>query len=87
MAKNGAFQNPFSAEQKPPKDEGLPKAADDRDEYVEPTGDDIPLGSAREVLDWVDGDQTRAQRALDAEQNRVRPRTGLSADLQELIDG
>ncbi|MFG3585131.1 hypothetical protein [Streptomyces sp. NPDC047990] len=44
-------------------------------------------GTAKEVLAWVDGDQDRAQVALDAEQAKDSPRSTLVKTLQKIADG
>lgn len=52
---------------------------------AEPAAEDqVPSGSAREVLAWVDGDRQRAERALAAEEINERPRAGLVAELRKV---
>ena len=43
----------------------------------EPTADltDVPAGTAPEVIDWIGDDPDRAQAALDAENQRDKPRS------------
>lgn len=73
--------------QAPLADEGLPKVEGQRDEYVAPGDDEVPAGSAKEVLDWVGDDKDRAQQALDAEETKPNGgRKGLKNDLQELLN-
>jgi hypothetical protein len=45
---------------------------------------DVPQGNAEEVLAWVGDDPDRARQALDAEQARDKPRTGVAAKLTKL---
>lgn len=45
---------------------------------------EVPDGSEREVLAWVDGDPVRAAAALRAEEARETPRKGLAAKLRDL---
>jgi hypothetical protein len=47
--------------------------------------DDVPVGPAKEILAWVGDDLDRADRALDAELGRDKPRAGLVARLEALI--
>lgn len=82
--KNGTQSDPFESDQYPPETE-LPKASDERDDYVADENE-VPSGSAKEVLDWVGDDEARAQEALDAEQAKDHPRKGLTSDLQDLLD-
>lgn len=51
------------------------------------TGDGVPDGTAKDVLDWVGSDQGRAARALEAERGRDKPRSTLIADLERLSGG
>jgi len=46
--------------------------------------DEVPAGTADEVLAWVGEDRDRATRALQAEQGRDKPRSTLSAQLEKL---
>lgn len=50
-----------------------------------PEGAQVPDGSEREVLAWVDGDQDRAAAALRVEEARETPRKGLLGKLQQLV--
>ena len=78
------FRGDTSEQQSPPDNDDFPEASDDRDEYVA-NPDEVPSGSAKEVLDWVGDDKDRAQRAYDAEQAKDEPRKGLSSDLEDLL--
>lgn len=54
-------------------------------ETVNATGSsDVPEGTSREILAWVDGDAGRAQAALDAENGRTAPRVTLISELEKL---
>lgn len=53
------------------------------DATAEPA-DTVPAGSIDTVLEWVGSDPARAQQALDAENERAKPRAGLVADLEAL---
>lgn len=46
----------------------------------------VPSGTTKEVLAWVGEDKDRAQRALDKEKADKKPRTGLTKELEELLD-
>lgn len=46
----------------------------------------VPGGTIPDVLDWVGADPSRAQAALDAEEQRDRPRTSLLDTLQKIVD-
>lgn len=58
------------------------KAPEPVEEPVSP--DEVPEGSAAEVLAWVGEDAERAQRALDAEE-AGQQRVGLTKKLKELV--
>lgn len=60
-----------------PQDDGA--QADGNGEH----GDEVPDGSAETVLAWVGDDEDRARRALEVEQDREKPRSGLVATLQK----
>ncbi|MFG3709206.1 hypothetical protein ACGF7U_31370 [Micromonospora sp. NPDC047670] len=49
-----------------------------------PDGDQVPDGSLDVVLQWVGGDPQRAQAALDAENDREKPRSTLVEALERL---
>ncbi|MDF2968369.1 MAG: hypothetical protein K0Q93_2147 [Nocardioidaceae bacterium] len=49
--------------------------------------DIVPVGTVEVVLAWVGEDQDRARRALAAENERDKPRAGVTAVLQLLVDG
>lgn len=51
---------------------------------VDLDGDGIPEGSAPQVLTWVGDDIERANRALEAEQVKDKPRAGLITALTKL---
>lgn len=46
-----------------------------------PDPEQVPEGTIAVVLDWVGADSARAQRALEAETAKDRPRSTLVADL------
>lgn len=45
----------------------------------------VPVGTSKEVLDWVGQDKAKAQAALDAEKASGEPRKGLTRELEELL--
>lgn len=51
----------------------------------EPPADEVPDGSADEVLIWVGDDKERASWALDVERQRPSPRSTLVAKLEKLV--
>ena len=67
-----------------------PDAEGDGGEYVEP-GDSVETPelpedlTVPETIDWVSGDKARAQVALDAENDREKPRAGVVDGLQTLV--
>lgn len=80
--------NPYAAK-------GLPKSVRLKDKTVEEkpvaekaeekSSPEVPSGSIKEVLDWVDGDKEKAQQALDAEKAGAERKT-LVKELEELLD-
>jgi hypothetical protein len=42
--------------------------------------------TVQETLDWVSGDKAKAKIALDAEEKRENPRSGVTGALQRLVD-
>jgi hypothetical protein len=48
--------------------------------------DAVPDGSAATVLSWVDGNVDRARAALAVEGQKEKPRVGLTADLEKMVD-
>lgn len=50
----------------------------------EPDGDDVPEGTADEVLSWVDGDPKRAALAIETEEQREKPRSVLLGNLRKV---
>jgi len=65
-------------------DDDLDDAPDFDGQGEEVKADRVPDGSAETVLNWVGNDKTKAERALDAEQRRERPRSTLIAALEKL---
>lgn len=47
-------------------------------------GESVPDGSAKDILDWVGADASRAQSAIEAEQARDKPRSTLLAELAKI---
>jgi hypothetical protein len=45
----------------------------------------VPDGSTADVLEWVGDDQDKARRAIEAEQGKEKPRTGLLRELNEKL--
>ena len=50
------------------------------------SGSEVPEGTASEILGWVGNDKERAKKALEAEQRDEKPRSGLTSDLQRIIN-
>lgn len=50
----------------------------------EPSPEEVPDGTADEVLSWVDGDPDRAALAIDAEGRREKPRSVLLGQLRKV---
>jgi len=57
-----------------------------RQQQAAATSNEPPDGTSAEVMEWVGDDPQKAQAALDKEQSHEKPRSGLSEDLQEVID-
>lgn len=51
----------------------------------EPDGDEVPDGSAKDVLAWVGDDPERALQAFDVEHAKDSPRKVLLATLEKLV--
>lgn len=67
-------------------DAPAPRPAPQPVKAPEPDPDAVPDGTIPAVIDWVDGDKVRAQRALDAEQAKGETaRTTLVNQLQQLL--
>jgi hypothetical protein len=67
----------------------LPVVEVEKPEVVEaPVTEEIvvPEGSVKKVLDWVGDDATRAQKALDAENDNADPRTSLITKLESILN-
>ncbi len=47
---------------------------------------ELPQGTTKELVAWVDGDLVRAQAIIDAELATDQPRKGLLSELQELVN-
>jgi hypothetical protein len=73
----GASAGPNGASKKPAK-----KAA----AAPKPASDEVPEGTAEEVVDWVDGDVAKAKKALAVEQKDESPRKTVVEPLQKIID-
>lgn len=56
------------------------------EKYAAPEDEVVPVGTAEEVLSWVGDDKDRAQKALDAENERSRPRKTVLTELKEILD-
>lgn len=64
------------------------EVANDQDEpepEQTPDGNEVPDGSAKDVLAWVGDDSERALRALVAEQDKDAPRKVLVGQLEKLL--
>lgn len=51
------------------------------------TSDDVPAGTAQDVLAWVAGSRTRAAMALPVEQARLQPRPAVTDALERILAG
>jgi hypothetical protein len=58
--------------------------APDEQAEEEPSAEEVPEGTADEVLSWVDGDPTRAAQAIEAEEQREKPRSVLLGNLRKV---
>lgn len=52
---------------------------------VDDAESEVPEGTVREVLDWVDGDAEKAQKALDVENAKESPRKSLVSQLEDIV--
>jgi hypothetical protein len=68
------------------KDSKSAKSEAQPQQQAAPTSTEPPDGTSAEVKAWVGDDKERAQAALDKEQANERPRSGLSEDLQKILD-
>lgn len=78
--------NPYAAKSQPAVIEAdtTPKPA--KEKKVEAVSE-VPTGSVKEVLAWVDADADKAKKALDAENASDSPRKTLVKDLEEIVNG
>lgn len=60
------------------------KYKQDRDDETEI--DAVPAGTAKEILEWAEGSEDRASRALEIEQSNERPRKTLVDALKKIVD-
>jgi hypothetical protein len=84
----GKSMTNFRAEDMPGWEAEAPAPVQEVRESVEQSAsaeEKVPSGSAADVLRWVNGDPTRAQRALDAENSGSNPRKGLKTELEEIV--
>ncbi len=51
----------------------------------EAKANEVPTGTVPEILEWVDGDKEKAERALKDEESNSKPRKGLVKELKEII--
>lgn len=49
--------------------------------------DDVPNGTANDVISWVGDDKDKASRALEAERAKDKPRSVLITTLERIADG
>ena len=72
-------------------EDGSDSILDDKTDTVEPVVEvddaesEVPEGTVREVLDWVDGDAEKAQKALDVENAKENPRKSLVSQLEDIV--
>jgi hypothetical protein len=59
-------------------------AQSDQSDEPQSQEDDVPDGSIDDVLGWVGDDHERAQRALEAENEKTSPRTSLVSKLETI---
>ena len=58
---------------------------DEPEVEVDDAESEVPEGTVREVLDWVDGDAEKAQKALDVENAKENPRKSLVSQLEDIV--
>lgn len=58
---------------------------DEPEVEVDDSDSEVPEGTVREVLDWVDGDAEKAQKALDVENAKENPRKSLVSQLEDIV--
>jgi hypothetical protein len=61
------------------------KTDEEEDEDKSDDSEPVPDGTTAEILRWVGDDKSRAQRALDKEQQDDRPRAGLTGELKKIL--
>ena len=72
-------------------EDGSDSILDDKTDTDEPVVEvddaesEVPEGTVREVLDWVDGDAEKAQKALDVENAKENPRKSLVSQLEDIV--
>lgn len=77
------FHDPFRPSSARPDGYQTPSA---QSSESEDTSSNVPSGTTKEVLAWVDGDKERAQQALDVEESHDDPRKGLVKELNQVLD-
>lgn len=87
-----AFREFYGQTEEPEADSGADSGSQDSTdsswtEFSAQASDVVPVGTAEEVTDWVDGDADKASKALEAEEARSRPRKTLISSLEAIIDG
>lgn len=65
--------------------EAEPEVEAVEDVDLPPYEDNVPEGTAAEVMSWVDDDVDRARAALAVESEKDKPRVGLSNDLEKML--
>jgi hypothetical protein len=78
----------MSANSKGPREDAVGDGGDEALDVTETvvTGE-LPEGlTVQETIDWVSGDKAKAQLALDAENKRDHPRTGVTGALDSLVN-
>lgn len=77
----------MTANSRGPREDAEGSGDGERDVTETVAEQELPEGlTVQETLDWVSGDKAKAKVAVDAENEREKPRHGVLGGLQSLID-
>jgi hypothetical protein len=77
----------MTANSKGPREDAEGSGDGERDVTETVATSELPEGlTVQETLDWVSGDKVKAKVALDAEEGRDKPRSGVLDGLKALVE-
>lgn len=86
--KDETMPNPYAAKRiyakvATPEPTPTPESAPTPEESISSA---VPVGTAKEILEWVGGDAERALEAIESEEAAEKPRKVLLADLEKIVN-